>query len=245
MSIPTASTISSPGRRSTSITSPILARPRFKLETNWLTCNQHCKTWSGLCSARSGQKPKRSSSTRAATARRTILAASVSKSSMPSSRIPKIVANLTLSYGLRYQFNGVPYEIHDFLSTLFTNPSGPAPFTFTIAGNKDQGLPPLYKNDWHDFEPRIGLAWDPFKQCKTSIRAGYGIFHDRVFGQLLGLTRGNPPFQQIFFSPTFNPMAGGPAVSTLPLPPTLTATAIVNNEAGNFPFLVDPHLRMP
>src|SRR5438552_3041188 len=53
MSIPTASTISSPGRRSTSITSPILARPRFKLETNWLTCNQHCKTWSGLCSARS------------------------------------------------------------------------------------------------------------------------------------------------------------------------------------------------
>jgi hypothetical protein len=157
----------------------------------------------------------------------------------------KVVPSLTLSYGLRYQFNGVPYEVNNLLSTLFTNPSGPAPFTFTIAGDPEHGLPPLYNNDWHDFEPRIGLAWDPFKQGKTSIHAGYGIFHDRVFGQLLGLTRGNPPFQQIFFAPTFNPMSGGPAVSTLALPPTLTATAVVNNEAGNFPFLVDPHLRMP
>src|SRR5207245_2929863 len=105
----------------------------------------------------------------------------------------KILPNLTLSYGLRYQFNGVPYEVNNLLSTLFTNPSGSAPFTFTIAGDREHGLPPLYNNDWHDFEPRIGLAWDPFKQGKTSIRAGYGIFHDRVFGQLLGLTRGNPP----------------------------------------------------
>jgi hypothetical protein len=157
----------------------------------------------------------------------------------------KILPNLTLSYGLRYQFNGVPYEVHNLLSTLFTSASGPAPFTFTIAGQKDQGLPPLYNNDWHDFEPRVGIAWDPFKQGKTSIRAGYGIFHDRVFGQLLGLTRGNPPFQQIFFQPFFTPTSIGSAVSTLPLPPTLTATPIVNNGAGILPFLIDPHLKMP
>ena len=174
----------------------------------------------------------------------------------------KIRPNLTLSYGMRYQFNGVPYEVHNLLSTLFTSPSGPAPFTFVIAGEKDKGLPPLYNNDWHDFEPRIGLAWDPFKQGKTSIRAGYGIFHDRLFGQLLGLTRGNPPFQQIFFQPFFNvtpppctppqfptPTGGcltlGPQVSMLSLPPSLTASSVVNNGAGILPFLIDPRLKMP
>jgi len=70
----------------------------------------------------------------------------------------KVLPNLTVNYGLRYQFNGVPYEVNNLLSTLFTDPSGPAPFTFTIAGDKDKGLPPLYNNDWHDFEPRVGIA---------------------------------------------------------------------------------------
>src|SRR5262249_13722405 len=72
----------------------------------------------------------------------------------------KVRPNLTLSYGLRYQFNGVPFEVNNLLSTLYTDPSGPAPFTFAIAGDA-KGLPPLYSNDWHDFEPRIGIAWDP------------------------------------------------------------------------------------
>ena len=48
-----------------------------------------------------------------------------------------------------------------------------------------------------DFAPRIGLAWDPFNQGKTSIRTGYGIYHEQVlngtFLQDIGL---NPPFQE-------------------------------------------------
>jgi hypothetical protein len=174
----------------------------------------------------------------------------------------KVLSSLTLNYGLRYQFNGVPYEVHDLLSTLFTDPSGPAPFTFSIAGQNEHHLPPLYSNDWHDFEPRIGIAWDPFKDGKTSVRAGYGIFHDRLFGQLLGLTRGNPPFQQIFFQSLFGaPNASGvcpvpemqtpfglcigPPLSQLPLPPSLGTSSTVNQLAGDLPFIIDPHLRMP
>ncbi|MGA7766636.1 MAG: TonB-dependent receptor [Candidatus Sulfotelmatobacter sp.] len=36
----------------------------------------------------------------------------------------KILPNLTLNYGLRYQFNGVPYEVNILLSTLFADPAG-------------------------------------------------------------------------------------------------------------------------
>jgi Carboxypeptidase regulatory-like domain len=156
----------------------------------------------------------------------------------------KILPNLTLNYGLRYQFNGVPYEVNNLLSTLFTDPSGQAPFTFAVAGQKEHGLPPLYSNDWHDFEPRIGIAWDPFKNGKTSIRTGYGIFHDRLFGQLLGLARGNPPFQQVSFQQLFGPPAFV-SLSQLTAPPSLTTSTVVNQGAGDLPFIIDPHLRMP
>jgi hypothetical protein len=153
--------------------------------------------------------------------------------------------NLTLTYGMRYEFDGVPYEVHGLLSSLFVSPSRPAPFTFVPVGTSDQKLPSLYKNNWRDFEPRLGLAWDPFKTGKTAIRAGYGIFHDRIFGQLIGLTRGDPPFQQIFFQPFFTASGFGMPVEALPLAPTLTATPVVDNGAGILPFLIDPHLHMP
>jgi hypothetical protein len=36
----------------------------------------------------------------------------------------------------------------------------------------------MLRNDsFHNIDPRIGIAWDPFKDHKTSVRAGYGIFH--------------------------------------------------------------------
>ncbi len=48
-----------------------------------------------------------------------------------------------------------------------------------------------------DFAPRIGLAWDPFKNGKTSVRMGYGIYHEQVLnGTFLQNIGANPPYQE-------------------------------------------------
>src|SRR5438309_1144459 len=134
----------------------------------------------------------------------------------------KVRRNLTLNFGLRYQFNGVPYEVDNNLSNLFENASGPAPdalnplttpgcdptlptssgFTFTVVGPGTGHL--LYNNNFNNFEPRLGFAWDPFRDGKTSVRGAFGIFHDRVFGNLFGNATGNPPFQQTPFLEPFD-----------------------------------------
>jgi hypothetical protein len=38
--------------------------------------------------------------------------------------------------------------------------------------------------DYHDFAPRISFAWDPFKDHKTVIRGGYGIFYGPIDSQI-------------------------------------------------------------
>jgi hypothetical protein len=46
-----------------------------------------------------------------------------------------------------------------------------------------------------NFSPRIGMAWQPFSE-KLVIRAGYGMFFDRVYGNLVGdnILGNEPPY---------------------------------------------------
>jgi len=74
--------------------------------------------------------------------------------------------NLTINVGLRYEIASVPTEVNGLLSNLSD--------IYTTNLNVGQAL---FQNPTHlNFEPRVGLAWDPFKDGRTSIRAGFGLF---------------------------------------------------------------------
>jgi hypothetical protein len=176
----------------------------------------------------------------------------------------KVRSNLTLTYGLRWEYYGVPFEAHGNLSNLFQDPSGPAPalagggfgFTFTPVGPGTGHQ--LYQSYYRNFEPRVGFAWDPFKKGKLSIRGGIGAFSDRVYGNLVSDARGNPPFQPSLFNQTFfDAFASGNFLSTAQLqtqvaPQQLTASPVVTNLDPNtflggltFPDLFATNMKPP
>jgi hypothetical protein len=157
----------------------------------------------------------------------------------------KMNSRLTAVMGLRYAFNGVPYEADANFSNFYGDASAPLPdagfFTFTTIGPGTGRQ--LYADSWKLIEPRIGFAYDLRGDGKTAIRGGYGIFHDRLFDNLFGNARSNPPFEASLNDFPFDGVS--PTVSTYASPDNLVPSANITNGDYNEPVVIDPHLKMP
>jgi hypothetical protein len=156
----------------------------------------------------------------------------------------RVKPNLTLTLGLRHSIFLNPTDadnlLDSFLPRLFNpaqaptvNPDGtvtvgPGQNRFDgliFAGQNSPYGRSVQTNDYDAFSPRIGLAWDPWGDGKTSIRAGFGIYYDR---SLVGIVEQNGfsdpnAIQTVNVSNPngidllSNPLGGAPSTAIFPL----------------------------
>ena len=105
----------------------------------------------------------------------------------------KVARNLTLNFGLRYEYNTPVTDPADRMSAFDLSS-----FTLTQVGRNGVSRSG-YRPDRTDFGPRIGLAWAPAP--KMVFRAGYGIYYDSGMTVVNSSLYFNPPYfnLRVFF----------------------------------------------
>jgi len=98
----------------------------------------------------------------------------------------KVTQRLTVNMGVRWEYNGVPNEIH--------NRMGVYDFSQNKVITIGNGIDEPYHKQFTNFGPRVGFAYDPFGKGKTVIRAGGGFYYDQPVLNILSGLASNPPF---------------------------------------------------
>jgi hypothetical protein len=119
----------------------------------------------------------------------------------------KMTPRLTLNYGVRWEpylpwsskygwFSHFEQKLFDenVRSNVYVN--APAGLVFPGDSQYDCGKK-VECNRWNQFFPRVGLAWDPKGDGRTSVRAAFGMFADRQMVLALTGFGQNVPFGSV------------------------------------------------
>jgi hypothetical protein len=148
----------------------------------------------------------------------------------------KIKPNFTLNYGFRWEYSPPMTDISGHVETFrpgqnstvypcgitnstsywqnlgVPNPTcantGAQPTGLVVPG--DRGVPAAMTSTYYkSFAPRIGIAYSPGRDGKTSIRAGWGLFYNPIEELVLAQFGAEPPFggssslSDVFFNTPF------------------------------------------
>lgn len=133
----------------------------------------------------------------------------------------RVAPDLTLSLGLRYEFNGPPTDAND--AAAIFDPASAGIVQLGTGGVPRGG----YGRDLNNFAPRIGLAYRPGGSNDLVLRAGWGLHYNSAH---LATGQGiyfNPPFFQsfLFFPSQQAPLSitdPWPQGQNAPIPPGVT-----------------------
>jgi hypothetical protein len=128
----------------------------------------------------------------------------------------RVRKNLTLSLGLRYEYNSLITDKNDHFASFDFSKGllmvagqknvtlmnfDPNTGRYVAVGTESLGGEnanrALYLPDRNNWAPRVGFAWQPFNNSKTVIRGGYGVFYDQTFGDVYLSKVANPPFAEV------------------------------------------------
>jgi hypothetical protein len=137
----------------------------------------------------------------------------------------KVLRNLTLNLGFRYELLTVPTEASG-------NRISNYGYTFVNGARILNATPnlgsPMFTGNHLNLAPRFGFAWDPRGDGKMSVRGGFGVFYDQDIQANHFYLANNAPYATTYTvtNPVFlNPFGGGATNPPLPSPDTLDPAA--------------------
>ena len=154
----------------------------------------------------------------------------------------KLTPELTINYGLRYEFVSPPtaQELDHVYGFDFKTGKQLFPILKQIR-------PSIIEPDYKDFAPRLGLAYNPRWAPTWVVRAGAGVYYDQTQGNEVQFITNSPP---TFFQQNINVTGRGLptyqfGVNTLPIVPLPPINADYQIHVGTAFFAAEINGRKP
>ena len=144
----------------------------------------------------------------------------------------RVTSNLVLNYGLRWEASMPWYDTQNKIETIIPGKQSAnfpgAPLGYVVAG--DPGVSrTLAPTQWHNFSPRLGLAYSPSSSSgilgklfggpgHTSIRVGAGLYYTSVEDLSQFLEVGDPPYG-LYYGSSAPPLLEAPYLNRSDLSP--------------------------